>query len=97
MAENSKTFNKRVGLLKMLSELEGRAEPYSDVLEFFGNEPEILFATQLQNLLHPKNSHRTTAIKEGKYVEIETVEQARQFISSLLLANLTIELRSAES
>lgn len=58
----------------MLSDLEGRAESYADVLEFFEGEAEILFAVLLQNLLHPKNSNRTDAIKENKYVEIETLE-----------------------
>lgn len=94
---NAKKFNKRKCLLKMLSELEGRDKPYEDILEFFNGEKEILFAVLVQNLLHPKNSQRTDAIKDGKYVEIETVEQAQNFLSSLLRTHLTNKLRAAES
>ena len=32
-----------------------------------------MLAVMLQNSLQPKNAKRTEAIKEGKYVEIETV------------------------
>ena len=88
---------KRPAIVKMLSEMEGREAAYSDILEFFGGEPEILFAVMLQNSLQPKNSNRTDAIKAGKYVEIESLEQARAFIGSLVEANLTNELRSVES
>ena len=51
----------------------------------------------LQNAIQPKNSNRTDAIKAGKYVEFESVEQAQAFIGSLVEANLTNELRSVES
>ena len=81
----------------MLSELEGRESVYSDILEFFGGEKEILFAVMLQNTLQPKNSNRTDAIKAGKYVEIESLDQAQAFISNLVDTNLTNELRSVES
>ena len=65
--------SKRPGLMKLLSDMEQREVPYSDLLEFFGEE-EILFAVMLQNKMHPKNSHRSDAIKAGTYVEIETIE-----------------------
>ena len=35
----------------MLSEIEGRESVYSDILEFFEGEQEILFAVMLQNML----------------------------------------------
>ncbi len=81
----------------MFSELEGRAALYTSTLELFGGENEVMFATIMQNTLHPKNSKRTDAIKDGKYVEIETVEQANEFIGSLIRHNLRNELKSAES
>ena len=51
----------------------------------------------LQNSLQPKNSQRTDAIKENKYIEIETLEQAQAFIANLITINLGNELRGAES
>ena len=84
-------------LVKMLSDLEGRDSTYESILELFEGQEEILFAVMLQNLLHPKNSHRTDAIKAGKYIEIDTIEQAQAFISSLVEENLTMELKGAES
>ena len=83
--------------MKMFSEMEGRESVCSDILEFFGGEQEILFAVLIQNTLHPKNSNRTEAIKAGKYVEIESLQQAQAFISNLVETNLTNELRSVES
>ena len=58
--------------------------PYTDILEFFGGEKEILFAVALQNSMHPKNSDRTGAISSGTYVEINTLEDARAYISSMI-------------
>ena len=71
--KTSKVFNKRKALYRMLSDLESRVEPYTEVLEFFKGEAEILFAVVLQNFLQRKNRNRTDAIKENKYVEIETL------------------------
>ena len=51
----------------------------------------------LQNSLQPKNSQRTDAIKENKYIEIETLEQAQAFIANLITINLGNELKGAES
>ena len=70
----SKFVSNRSGLAKMFSDLEGRDEPYTQTVQIFSGEPELLLAVLLQNSLHPKNSKRTDAIKDGKYVEIETVE-----------------------
>lgn len=83
-------------LFKMLSNLEGRAQSYSDALEFFNGQEEILFAVILQNSHHPRNSNRTDAIKAGKYVEIETVAQAQDYVNSLIRTHLTNDLRQAE-
>ena len=83
--------------MKMLSEMEGRESVYTDILEFFGGDQEILYAVMLQNKLQPKNSNRTDAIKSGKYIEIESLQQAQAFISNLVETNLTNELRSVES
>ena len=96
-ADAREFVQKRPAIMKMLGEMEGREAVYSDILEFFGGEPEILFAVMLQNSIQPKNSNRTDAIKAGKYVEIESLEQAQAFIGSLVDANLTNELRSVES
>ena len=60
--------------MKLLSDMEQREVPYSNILEFFGGEEEVLFAVMLQVMMHPKNSNRTDAIKNGTYVEIESIE-----------------------
>lgn len=62
-----------------------------------GQESELVFAVLLQNALHPKNSNRVEAIKGGSYKELKTVEQAREFLASLLHSNLSQELMSVES
>jgi len=60
LTKNSATFVKnRAALIKMLSDLEGREVPYSDINEIFNGEEEVLFAVLLQNMMHPKNSDRT--------------------------------------
>ena len=88
----------RAVLVKMLSEMEGRAEnPYSNFFEFFGGDEEILFAVLLQNAMHPKNSDRTSAIKDGSYVEILTNEDARRYIGGMVRTHLGNELNSAKS
>jgi len=98
VTDNSSKFIKnRSSFVKMLGDLEGREAPYANIMEFFGGEQEILFAVCLQNMMQPKNSDRTGAIKEGKYVEIVTIEDARAYIGNLIKTNLGNELRSAES
>lgn len=56
----------------------------------------MLLAVCLQNALHPKNSDRTTAIKEGKYVEIAS-NNVSAYLSDALRTNLTTDLMSIES
>ena len=46
--------------------------------------------------MQPKNSMRTDAIKNGEYIQIETLEDARRFIYGLLEANMQRELKAAE-
>ena len=87
----------RSSLVKMLGEMEGRQEPYANILEFFGGEKEILFAVLLQNAMHPKNSDRTGAIKDGSYVEIMNLEDARSYIGGLVRTYLGNELNAAQS
>ena len=62
-----------------------------------GNDRELCFSIILQNVLQPKNSNRTEAIKSGVYKEITTVEQARVYCSELMGSNLKNELLSIES
>ena len=62
-----------------------------------GTDQEIVYAILLQNALHPKNANRVEAIKDGSYVEIRTVEEARKFLSSLLETNLKNELLGIQS
>ena len=97
LVNGAKGFNKRKAILKMFGELMGRDQPLEDILELFGGEDEVLFAVLLQNMLHPKNSNRTDAIKAGKYQEIMNLAQAREFIDEVVRFNLTNELRAAES
>ena len=86
----------RSSLVKMLSEMEGKAEnPYSNILEFFNGDEEILFAVLLQNAMHPKNSDRTGAIKDGSYIEILTNDDAQRYIGGLVRTYLSNELNSA--
>ena len=65
---------KRPGLLKLFSDMEQKEVPYSNILEFFDGQEEILFAVMLQIMMQPKNSNRTDAIKAGTYMEIESIE-----------------------
>ena len=96
LTHSGKFLKQRAGLCKMLADLEGRG-PYEELTDIFGGEREILLAVALQNALHPKNSDRTDAVKADKYVEIETLEQARAFLAELIQINLTNSLRTAES
>ena len=91
-------MKQRCSFIKMLSEMEGRGEnPYSDLLEFFGGDEEILFAVLLQNSMHPKNSDRTSAVKDGSYIEIMTNEDAQRYLSGMVRTYLGNELNSAQS
>lgn len=47
--------------------------------------------------MHPKNSHRTDAIRENTYQELTSSEDAIAFINSLIEHNLRAELLSIES
>ena len=88
----------RSALAKMLSEMEGKGDnPYSNLLEFFNGDEEILFAVLLQNAMQTKNSDRTGAIKDGSYIEILTNEDAQRYIGSLIRTHLSNELNSAQS
>ena len=91
-------IKQRCGFVKILSEMEGRGEnPYANILEFFGGDEEILFAVLLQNAMHPKNSDRTGAVKDGSYIEILTSEDAHRYISGMVKTYLGNELNSAQS
>lgn len=61
------------------------------------NQPVIMFATILQNALHPKNAQRVTAVAEGKYKELRTVQDADEFLSAHLHEILTNECRAIEN
>ena len=93
--KDARKWNKRKGLLKMLSDLINLDEPASDILAFFESEEEILLAVVLQNMLHPNNSNRTEAIKNRKYVEITSLQTACEFIEETVRSNLTNQLRQA--
>ena len=93
--KDARKWNKRKGLLKMLSDLINLDEPVSDILEFFESQEDILFAVVLQNMLHPNNSNRTEAIKNRKYVEITSLQTACEFIEETVRSNLTNQLRQA--
>ena len=80
----------------MLSDLINLDEPVSDILEFFESQEDILFAVVLQNMLHPNNSNRTEAIKNKKYIEINSLQTAREFIEEIVRFNLTNQLRRAQ-
>ena len=48
LTKSTKNFCKNRGaLVKLLSELEGRAAPYEEFLDFFGGDEEMLFAVLL--------------------------------------------------
>lgn len=93
-------FKSRAALIKMFSDLEGREASYksfAEILEIFNGEEEVLFAVLLQNMMHPKNSDRTGAIKDGNYIEITSLESAREYLASLIRTHLGNELNSAQS
>ena len=80
-----------------MSEMEGREEPASGLLDFFDNNSEIALAVLIQNCLHPKNAQRVDAIKAETYVEIDSQETARNYLIELFKKNFATELKSAES
>ena len=51
-----------------------------DLVEIFDSEEEYLMAVQYQNMFHPQNKNRTEAIKEGKYVFIDSKEKAHEYL-----------------
>ena len=51
----------------------------------------------MQARLHPKNHHRTEAIKSNQYVVVTSDQDAHNFLAQLLSDNLTKSLLSAES
>lgn len=62
-----------------------------------GTDREQIFSIVLQNVMQPKNSNRTEAIKNGNYKEILTPEEAREFIASQMQTHLKNELLSIET
>ena len=96
LVNGAKNFNKRKAILKLFGDLMGTG-PVQDIVELFDGQDEVLFAVILQNMMHPRNSNRTDAIKAGKYVEIMNLEQARAYIDEMVRFNLTNELRAAET
>lgn len=58
---------------------------------------ELTFSIILQNLMHPKNSNRTEAVKSGSYQELMTHDEGRKFLVQLLSHNLKQELMGVES
>ena len=70
--------------MRALSSLEGDETQVNSLFTYFNNDEEIALAVIIQNQMHPKNSNRTDAIKNGAYVEIETVEQAQTYLRAIL-------------
>jgi hypothetical protein len=95
--ESCEKFTKQFATpLQILANLEGRENPQS-VLEVFGDDIELAMAVLTQNLQHPKNSHRADAIKEGKYVIIDSSETASKYLHDLAKYHLTNAIRAARS
>ena len=80
----------------MFTDLAEPDRPIKDVLDVFDGQEEALFATLLQNMMHPKNHNRTEAIKAHNYIEIMSNSQAKEFIEELVRKNLKNELRSTQ-
>lgn len=47
--------------------------------------------------MHPKNANRVEAIKDGSYRVLKSRQDANEFLSNLLTANLSIEIKSIET
>lgn len=84
-------------MIYILSQLEGRKVPHKGLLQIYENNQEIALAVLMQNCIHPKNSQRVQAVKDGTYVEINSAETARNYIKGLLKTHLEHELLAAES
>jgi len=84
-------------LMSVFSQLLAREKPFSSAFEILGESKVIVLAIVLQNAIQAKNSQRVDAIKENKYVEIRTLEDAEAYLGKLLHSNLTNELLSVES
>ena len=67
------------------------------MLDVFDQSKEVVFATILQNQHHIINSNRKDAIRNGKFVTIDSIENANAYICELVRTNLTNELRYAEN
>jgi len=66
-------------------------------LPLINGDREIMAAIALQNLLHPKNSHRREAIESHSYVAIMNLEQARTVLTQILSTNMKNELAGRET
>lgn len=62
-----------------------------------GGESDIVFAIMLQNVMQPKNSNRTDAIKSNSYKELRTSEDALDFVNSLISQHFKNDLLSVET
>jgi len=78
-------------LLSMFSRLLKKDAELKEVMKVFGNEMEIMIAIMTQNSLHPQNSQRTDAIKEGSYNVIDSVEAAREYLSNFCKEQISIK------
>ena len=89
VSEIETSFNQHnIYLMRLLSQLEGREQPYEELLDFFDGNPDYLFAVLLQNEMHPQNRQRVQAVKQNQYKEISSVEKAHDFLAETLEANL---------
>lgn len=57
----------------------------------------MIAAIAIQNGMHPKNANRVEAIKSGVYKELRTMEDATQFLSSVLNFNIRNEIMAIET
>ena len=89
VSEIETSFNQhQIYLMRLLSQLEGREQPYEELLDFFDGNSDYLFAVLLQNEMHPQNKQRVQAVKQDQYKEITSVEKAHHFLAETLKANL---------
>ena len=91
-------FNKhKKALMRTLGSLEGAAAPVESLMAYFNNDEEIALAVMIQNCMHPKNSNRVDAVKNGTYMEIESLDAARAYLSELLSTHLEHEINAVEN
>lgn len=57
---------------------------------------ETLYAIILQNYYHDRNSDRSKAIAEGKWVDIKSNKDAKRYLSELLKKHLVEKLKKSE-